>query len=173
MFALFLSGLAFVPMLIEARRATGNDRRLRAAGAVEPDGDVYGLMRIAYPASFLAMIAEAWVRGSAADGVAFVAGLTVFVVAKALKYWAILTLGGRWTFRVLVPPGSPLIASGPYHFVRHPNYAGVIGELSGMALMAGARVSGVGALAVFSALILVRVGVETRALRAGAPPPGN
>ena len=60
------------------------------------------------------------------------AGLAVFFVGtKALKWWAILTLGPSWTFRVIVVPGAPLIASGPYRFVRHPNYVGVVGELIG------------------------------------------
>ena len=173
MFALFLGALALIPMLLEALRAAGHDRRLRAAGAVEPAGDVYPLMQVAYPGCFLAMIAEAWLRAAGPAGWGFVPGVTLFVAAKAIKYWAIRTLGPRWTFRVLVPPGSTSITSGPYRFVRHPNYAGVIGELSGMALMAGATVAGIGALAVFSALIVARVRVEDRALLAVAPERGT
>jgi methyltransferase len=117
MFPFALAALAFVPMLLEARRAARNDRRLRDAGAVEPAGDVYRLMVFAYPACFLALIGEAWLRDTSFDGVQgsrFVAGLALFAAAKGLKYWAIATLGPRWSFRVLVPPGSSRITSGPH-----------------------------------------------------------
>jgi methyltransferase len=83
---------------------------------------------------------------------------------KGLKYWAIATLGERWSFRVLVPPHSALVTSGPYRFMRHPNYLAVMGELAGMALLANAPVSGVAALLVFGGLLRARIRVEERAL---------
>jgi methyltransferase len=160
---LALAFLAFVPMVLEARRAVHHDRRLRAAGATEPAGDVYRLMQVAYPACFLAMIGEAWLRGSG-TGAAFTMGLVTFSAAKGLKYWAIATLGTRWTFRVLVPPGSLRIVAGPYRWLRHPNYVAVVGELVGFALTAQAPFAGVTAVAGFSTLILARIRIEERAL---------
>jgi methyltransferase len=93
-----------------------------------------------------------------------VAGLVVFLLAKAIKYWAIATLGPRWTFRVLVPPASTLIATGPYRFMRHPNYVGVMGELAGMGIMAQAPISGALSVVVFGLIIVARIRVEERAL---------
>lgn len=167
MLTLLLAALAFVPMLLEARLAARNDRYLRAAGAIEPAGDVYSLMAVAYPVCFLAMLAEGWFRAAGMGG-RFAAGLAVFAAAKALKYWAIAALGRRWSFRVLVLPGSTLVTSGPYRFARHPNYIGVAGELAGMSVMARAPVAGALALAGFGALILARIRAEERALRACA-----
>jgi methyltransferase len=89
----------------------------------------------------------------------------VFVLAKAVKYWAIATLGPRWTFRVLVPPRSTLVTGGPYRVMRHPNYLGVIGELAGFALMAHAAAAGTASVLMFAWLIARRIGVEERALR--------
>lgn len=163
-FPLALAAVAFVPMLLEARRAAQNDRELRRAGAVEPAGDVYRLMQFAYPASFLAMIGESAIRDTRATGV-FSIGLALFVAAKALKYWAIATLGTRWTFRVLVPPGSGRIVAGPYRWLRHPNYVAVIGELVAFALVAQAPVAGVASVVGFGTLIGTRIRVEERALR--------
>jgi methyltransferase len=162
-FGLLLFALAFIPMLAEARVAARNDRTLRSLGAREPHDDVFAVMQIAYPACFLAMIAEGWLRGAHAGPVA-IAGASVFAAAKILKYWAIATLGSRWTFRVLVPPRSSRILSGPYRYLRHPNYVGVWGELAGMALLAQAPVAGVLALAGFGWLMRLRVRVEERAL---------
>jgi methyltransferase len=155
--------VAFVPMLLEARLSAANDRTLRAAGAVEPVADVYRLMQLAYPACFLAMVLEAWTRAAGPSG-ATIAGGVVFGAAKALKYWAIATLGERWTFRVLVPPGSTRTLRGPYRFLRHPNYVAVVGELIGFALLAHAPLAGALAVAGFGALILARIRVEERAL---------
>ena len=158
-----LFAIAFVPMLLEARRSASNDRRLRAKGAIEPAADVYRLMQVAYPGCFLAMIAEAWVRGPGGTGFAVVGGV-VFAASKALKYWAIATLGERWTFRVLVPPGSNRIVRGPYAYLRHPNYVAVAGELVGFALIARAPIAGAIAVTCFGVLMLARIRVEERAL---------
>src|SRR4051812_31980415 len=95
--------LAFLPMLFEARLSARHERALRAAGAFEPQDDVYRWMRIVYPATFLTMAVEA-ARRSVDVNQVFALGLLVFCLGKAVKYWAIATLGARWTFRVLVPP---------------------------------------------------------------------
>ena len=155
--------LAFGPMLVEASRSRRHERALRAAGAIEPAGDVYPTMQIAYPACFLAIVAEGYLRNAPMDRW-FAAGATVFGLGKALKYWAIASLGPRWTFRVLVPPNAPLVSSGPYQWLRHPNYVGVAGELAGAALMAHAPIAGVLAIAMFGGLMLTRIKVEERAL---------
>ena len=164
MLALALCVIAFAPMIGEAVRSAANEGRLRAAGAVEPAGDVYRAMQLAYPASFGAMIAEAWLRSATVSAPA-IAGAVLFGLAKALKYWAIATLGPRWTFRVLVPPRSDRIMSGPYRHLRHPNYLAVVGELTGMALMARATIAGPLAIVLFGTLMLLRIRVEERALR--------
>ena len=168
--ALLLLALAFVPMTIEAIHSRANERALRAAGAAEPPGDVYAAMQLAYPASFVAIVAEAWLRQRAPAVPVFVTGLVLFAAAKGLKYWAIATLGPRWTFRVLVPPGSRRRVAGPYRLMRHPNYLAVAGELAGMAVMARAPAAGLAALLAFGALMLARIRVEERAL---ASPPAQ
>jgi len=155
-------------MLVEAHRASANERAQRARGGVEPPDDVYRIMRIAYPGAFAAMFVEGILRGTPTTAL-LLTGALIFLTAKLLKWWAILTLGPFWTFRVIVVPGAPLVARGPYRWMRHPNYAGVMGELAGAALMTGALVSGVAGIATFGLLVWKRVAVEERALRAAAP----
>ncbi len=154
-----------LPMAIEARRARGNEQRQRARGGIEPAGDVYPVMRVAYPSAFLLMIVEGAWRGPAAPAW-IAAGAIVFAAAKALKWWAIASLGSSWTFRVLVVPGDPLVRAGPYRYLAHPNYVGVVGELAGVALITGARIAGPLAVVGFGVLIGLRVAVERRALDA-------
>jgi methyltransferase len=156
-------------MLLEARLAARNERAQRARGGVEPAGDVYALMRMAYPVSFAAMLVEGAMRGGP-PAATFLAGAVVFTAAKALKWWAIVTLGRFWTFRVIVIANAPLIQRGPYRWLRHPNYVGVVGELAGAALAASAPVSGVAALAGFGLLLIKRIRVEARALATASRP---
>ena len=156
--------VAVLFVLAELRVSMRHERLLRARGAVEPPDAVYSTMRWAYPAVFVAMAVEGMLFESAPRRV-LVAGIVVFAVAKVVKLWAITTLGERWTYKVLVLPGVPLVSSGPYRFVRHPNYVGVVGELVGMALITGARVTGPLGLVFFSWLLMRRIQVEERALR--------
>jgi methyltransferase len=151
-------------MLAELRRSRANERLLRERGAVEPPGDVYRAMALVYPVIFVAMAVEGALTGPARDGV-LVTGFAVFVAAKLLKLWAISALGKRWSYRVLVLPGAPLVSTGPYAHLRHPNYVAVFGEIAGFALMVGAHVSGVISLLAFAFLVRKRIAVEEKALR--------
>ena len=159
--ALFVA--AYLPMIVEAVLSARNDRILRAAGAIEPHDDVFRVMQFVYPGCFAAMLAESWLVERDAPGT-LRAGMVIFVAAKALKYWAVAALGVRWTYRVLVPPNSTLVHHGPYRFMRHPNYAAVVGELVGFALMAAAPITGGVMLIVFVFLMRARMRVEERAL---------
>ena len=77
-------------------------------------------------------------------------------------------LGERWTFRVLVLPGVPLVGTGPYRYVSHPNYLAVVGELVGMAALMGATWSALPVWAGFGWLLARRIRVEERALGAAS-----
>jgi methyltransferase len=166
--SLCLTVLVFGFLVVEARRAARNESAQRARGGIEPAGDVYGAMAVAYPAAFLGMIAEGVLRGGSPRAV-LAAGAVVFALAKALKWWAVRSLGPCWTFRVIVVPGAARVASGPYRYLRHPNYVAVVGELVGVALMAGAVVAGPAATTVFVLLMLKRISVEDAALDAILP----
>jgi methyltransferase len=123
-------------------------------------------MKCAYPGVFAAMILEGALRTTTASRGWFTIGLVVFAAAKALKWWAMTSLGECWTFRVIVVPGTQAIRSGPYRFLHHPNYVAVTGEIVAVALMAAARLTGPVSLVVFGALMLRRIAVENRALNA-------
>jgi len=140
-----------------------NERQLRARGAVEPPGDVIAIMRWSYPVSFLAMAVEGALVGPSPAPI-LLGGLVLFGFAKALKVWAISSLGSRWSYRVLILPGVPLVTSGPYRFLPHPNYLAVVGELVSVAMIVAAPITGVLATLGFGMLMRARIRVEDRAL---------
>jgi methyltransferase len=154
---------ALLIMAGEAALSAFNERQLRARGAIEPAGDVINTMRWAYPLSFVAIGIEGAMTGPAPREV-MMYGLALFGLAKALKLWAISSLGSRWSFRVLVLPGAPLITSGPYRFLAHPNYVAVAAEIASVALIVWAPITGVLATTGFGALMVKRIRIEDRAL---------
>jgi methyltransferase len=173
---IFLFALVAGLMLAEARLSARNTRDLRRRGALEPPGDPFAALSFTYILAFVMMGTEGVWRAAAAESVPVAAsgtggpswiasGVLLFAAGKGLKYWAIRTLGDRWSFRVLTVPGLPLITTGPYRYVAHPNYIGVVGELAGAAMMFGAMVTGPISMAVFGLALWARVRFETRVLR--------
>jgi methyltransferase len=150
--------------LVELQLSVANERALRRAGAVEPPDDVFRVMRVAYPAGFV-LIGLAALRHDTLAREWVLLGALLLGLAKALKFWAIAHLGRLWSFRVLVLPGQPLVATGPYRFVRHPNYVAVLGEYASVAIALQAPIAGLLVLAGFGWLLRRRIAVEERALR--------
>jgi methyltransferase len=157
--------LVFVPLLLEARRSAQNESALRSRGGIEAERDVYPIMRFAYPAALGMMLIEGALGGRPSP-IVVATGAVLFAVSKALKWWAILTLGLRWTFRVITLPGLPLVKSGPYRYLSHPNYIAVVSELAAVAIMTRARGTGPIAVLGFGLLMLRRISIEERALGA-------
>jgi methyltransferase len=88
------------------------------------------------------------------------------LLANALRWWCIATLGSRWSARVIVMPGMPLVRTGPYRYFRHPNYAAVIVEGAALPLMGSAWITACAFTVLNAALLTVRVRCETKALAA-------
>jgi methyltransferase len=96
--------------------------------------------------------------------------LAVTVAANALRWWCIATLGERWTARVIVLPGAPLVRSGPYRWFAHPNYVAVIVEGAALPLTGSAWITACTFTVLNAALLTVRIRCETRALASAAAP---
>ena len=150
-------------MLVELRISNRNERTLKRLGAVAAHDPVYGTMKWAYPGVFVAMALEGMLRGEVISAMVW-SGAALFVGAKLLKAWAIASLGHRWTYGVYVLPNLPLVKSGPYRLMRHPNYVGVVGEILGIALVTNARIAGAAGSLFFGILLVIRIRAEERAL---------
>ena len=161
--ALVTTLAALLIMAGEAVLSSFNEKVLRARGAIEAEGDVIGAMRFAYPGAFIVMGIEGALTGPAPRDVLMV-GLALFGLAKALKIWAISSLGAKWSYRVLVVPGEPLVTSGPYRFIPHPNYLAVVGEIVSVAAIVWAPLTGIVATIGFGRLMIARIRIEDRAL---------
>ena len=90
--------------------------------------------------------------------------LAVVLVSQALRWWCIGTLGPRWNTRVIVVPGLPLVTSGPYRWLRHPNYLAVVAEGLALPLVHSAWLTAAAFAVLNAALLRVRLRAENTAL---------
>lgn len=91
--------------------------------------------------------------------------LAAFVVLQALRLWVLVTLGWRWTTRIVVLPRTPLVSGGPYRFLSHPNYAVVAAEMLVLPAVFGLWAYAL-LFSLLNALLLsYRIHVEEEALR--------
>ncbi|NKK63979.1 isoprenylcysteine carboxylmethyltransferase family protein [Rhizobium leguminosarum] len=153
--------LAFVTLqrlgeLVLARR---NTAALLARGAREVAPEHYPVM-VALHAGWIIGL---WLTAPGRPVALF--WFLVFMALQALRLWVLATLKGRWTTRIIILPGAPLVRSGPYRFLRHPNYAIVVGEIAALPLAFGLPLYAI-VFSLLNALILhVRVKAENAALK--------
>jgi methyltransferase len=152
-------GLVALQRLGELALAARNTRALLTAGGVELDAGFYPLFVLLH-AAWLACI----VLFVSASTIVSWPLLGLFAVLQGGRVWVIASLGRYWTTRLIVLPDHPLVASGPYRLLRHPNYLIVIAEIAVLPLAFGA----IAIAAIFSAanlaLIARRIAIEERAL---------
>jgi len=94
-----------------------------------------------------------------------VAGVVLIVACIALRAWSILTLGRFFQYSIQIQSGHTVVTSGPYRFVRHPSYTGLILGVAGYALACGDVWSLAAAAGLTAAGLTVRIRVEERQLR--------
>lgn len=157
-------GVVAVQRVLELRLARRNEAWARERGAVEHGAGHYPLFFVLHTGWLVGWVVEAWLRGEPSPWWPLWAG--AFVLAQGLRYWAIGSLGPRWNTRVLVLPEAPLVRTGPYRWLRHPNYVAVVIELAAVPLAFGAvwTAAIVGALNL-ALLLGVRMPCENAALR--------
>lgn len=92
--------------------------------------------------------------------------LALVLGSQALRWWCIVTLGHQWNTRVVVVPGMPAVTTGPYRWLRHPNYLAVVVEGAALPLVRSALITAIVFSCLNAALLRHRIAVEDRALRA-------
>jgi methyltransferase len=162
-YLVFLLAERVVELVVSRRNA----RRALAAGGVEAGRGHYPVMVVFHSAFLLACAAEPVLWTRPWPTAAAVAALSVALLAQGLRWWAIATLKGRWSTRIIVLPGAPPVVGGPYRILAHPNYLAVVVELLAVPLIGGALVTAVVATLGNAALLAIRIPAEEQALGGG------
>ena len=160
-----LVALVVLERLLELYLSARNARRVAARGAIEGESRAFYAAIVVFHALFLlAGPLEVVLLGRKFVPALAIPATAVVVLAMALRYWAIATLGERWNSRVLVVPGEGAVVGGPYRLVRHPNYVAVYAEVAALPLVHTAWVTAVAATAVNALLLRYRIRHEEAAL---------
>ena len=90
--------------------------------------------------------------------------LTGFLILQVLRIWVLATLGRRWTTRIIVLKSLPLVTTGPYRWLTHPNYVVVVGEIAVLPLCLGLPWYALAFSLANAAVLTVRIRAENAAL---------
>jgi methyltransferase len=152
-------GLVASQRLIELAHARRNTARLRRRGAVEADAVGYPLYVLLH-ASWLVSLAL-FVPAETPPNWLLIG---LYALLQLGRIWVIVSLGGYWTTRIITLPDAPLVQTGPFRYLRHPNYLLVAAEIAVLPLAFGA----VAVATAFSTLNLMliarRIRIEERVL---------
>jgi methyltransferase len=137
-----------------------NTLKLKQRGAFEVSPQHYPLM-VAMHAAWLISL---WLFGH--DRPLNIFALGIYFALQILRVWVMGTLGERWTTRIIVLPGAPLVSGGPYRYLSHPNYAVVAGEIAMLPLVLGLPWLAIVFTMLNAAILFIRIRAENRALDA-------
>jgi len=160
---LFLLTLLYLERLVELYVSRRNMRQLIAAGATEYGLGHFWLMAVFHALFPVAAAMEVWLLDRVFPGPLGFAALAVALSAQGLRWWAVHTLGGGWTVKIIVPPDCLPVTRGPYRFLRHPNYLAVALEVAAVPLIHGAWLTALLATLINSVLLGIRIRTEERA----------
>jgi methyltransferase len=159
-----LLGLVGAERLFELGLSRRNIAWALGRGGHKVEGDAFSALAIMHAAFLPACLLEVVLLKRAFVPALGIPMLVVVAGAQALRYWAVATLGRRWSVRVVVIPDAASVTGGPYRFVRHPNYLAVVLEVAALPLVHGAYVTAAAFSALHAVLLGRRIRVEERAL---------
>jgi methyltransferase len=90
--------------------------------------------------------------------------VALLIVLQLMRLWVVMTLGPFWTTRIISLPGAPLVKTGPYRFVRHPNYLVVVAEIAVLPLAFGEVAVAIVFSLINAVLLSIRIRAEDAAL---------
>ena len=161
-----MTSAEFILALVTLQRAaelvisSRNTSRLRARGAFEVAPRHYPFV-VAVHAAWLISL---WIFGR--DQPLNASALLLYIALQGLRLWVMWTLGARWTTRIIILPGEPLVAAGPYRLLPHPNYAVVAGEIAILPLALGLPWLAALFTVLNATVLFIRIRAENRALAA-------
>ncbi len=149
--------------LAELAIAQSNKKWMIKHGAVEVESSHYYLFIVLHTGFFLSIIVESFLLKGGEFNFSPVL-LAVFLLLQFFRIWCIASLGRKWNTKILVLPEVPLVAKGPYRFVKHPNYLIVFFELLIIPLLFEAYVTALIFPVLHYLVLKIRIPAEERAL---------
>ena len=151
--------LILVQRGLEEIHSARNTRALLAQGAREEGASYYPVVAVAHLSWIASLfflippnVQPSWPL------------LGLYVVLQAARYWVIATLGPYWTHRIITINQAPLVSSGAYRLLRHPNYAITVVETLLLPLAFSAVALGIIMTAIWVAVLSYKIQLEDATL---------
>jgi methyltransferase len=162
----FLALLLAVAMLrfVELRISKQHQEEMIARGAAKVDEPKFRWMVLLHTAVLAGAAVEVlllrrpfipWLAASM---------FIVFLAANAVRWWVIRTLGEHWNVQVMDSTRLGVVTSGPFQYVRHPNYAAVFAELVALPLIHTAWITATAGAIAHAGVLAERLATEERVL---------
>jgi methyltransferase len=149
---------------VELSLSRRHQRALAATGAAPLPEPVFGAMVALHTAILIGAVVEVTVLHRPFVPAVGVPALALFALANLLRFWVIATLGVHWNVRVVRSMPLGVVTTGPYRFVRHPNYLAVFVELAALPLVHGAYLTAMIGAALHALILRRRVALEESVL---------
>jgi protein-S-isoprenylcysteine O-methyltransferase len=156
---LFFASELSLAIVKSSRHADGATRRDRGSSAM-----LWVVITLAITGAFTVAgygpgrfpFPPAWTHGAA---------FALLIGGMAFRWWAVITLGRFFTVDVATHTGHTLVDTGPFRFVRHPSYTGLLSAFLGLGVSLGSWLSVVVLMLPIIAALSYRMRVEESALR--------
>ena len=164
----FLGLLVVVALLriVELRISRAHQRDMAARGAAKVEEPRFRWMVTLHTALLIGAALEVVFLQRPFIPALAAAMFAIFLVANGVRWWVIRTLGSHWNVQVMDSTGLGVITTGPFRYVRHPNYAAVFTEMVALPLIHTAWITAVVGSLAHVVVLSQRLSTEERVLLA-------
>jgi methyltransferase len=163
---LFLLTAVGAGRLMEMRLSRRNQQRLAAQGVVKVSEPHFCWMVLLHAGVLVGAALEVVLLRRPFIAMLGVPMALLFVLANGMRWWVIRTLAGHWNVQVMASAGLGAVTSGPYRWIRHPNYLAVYIEMVALPLIHTAWLTAIVAALGNAWVLARRVAVEDSVLLA-------
>jgi protein-S-isoprenylcysteine O-methyltransferase Ste14 len=118
---------------------------------------------MALSSPFLSLLSPMLNFGGAEISAITWAGIALMCLGAFLRYWSIIVLGKSFRTTVEIEKGHKIIRKGPYKFIRHPSYGGILLFCAGYGLVSQNWLSILVSVLIPAIPLLYRIRVEEEA----------
>ena len=161
---LVLLGIVAVLRLYELRISTRHQQEMIARGASKVDEPRFRWMVVLHTGVLIGAAAEVVLLKRPFIPLLAAVCFPFFLAANAVRWWVIRTLGEHWNVQVMNSTGLGVITSGPFRYVRHPNYAAVFTEMLVLPLIHTAWITAIVGSAAHILVLSQRLTTEEKVL---------
>ena len=161
---LILLALVGIGRLAELRISRRNQRKLEKQGVRKVPEPHFRWLVLLHGGVLVAAALEVTLLHRPLTPALAIPMVLLFVLSNLLRWWVVRTLADHWNVEIMDSARVGVVTSGPYRWVRHPNYVGVVAELISLPMMHTAWITALAGTLGYLEVLRRRVPMEEEAL---------